>query len=104
MAATIRSSNAGNSRWKPGSDAYDARRTAERKLLPPIIDRIAGFGDFNVGQLNVQQSNQSVARTWSFGGNNLQTENGTLGQAIDYCVSPEGQRFHDGVTDLSKIK
>lgn len=107
MAATIRSSNAGNSRWKPGSDvrdAYDAGRTAERKLLLPIIDRIAGFGDFNVGQLNVQQSNQKRGTYMVFWGNNLQTKNGTLGQAIDYCVSPEGQRFHDGVTDLSKIK
>lgn len=84
--------------------AYEAGRAAERKLLLPIIDRVVGFGEFNVGQLEIKQSNKDRGSYMVFWGNNLQAEGGSLGQAIDYCASDSGRQYHDKVTDLSTFK
>lgn len=39
-----------------------------------------------------------------FWGNNMQAENGSLGQASDYYASDKERQYQDKVTDLSTIK
>lgn len=83
--------------------AYEKGRLDERGLLLPIIERLAGFRDFNVGCVEIKQT-QVRGKYCVFWGNDMQAKNGSLGQAIDYCASSFARSYQDKVFDLSTGK